>query len=99
MMRSALTGFLAFMLAAAPAFAACTSPTGSERDLIYNRDYHTYQFCNGTNWIVAGGGRGDVLGTPTAAGEHARLWGVCKFSKVKVASLGKASLCEGWFGG
>lgn len=42
-------------LAAGPVYAACTNPTGSERDLIYNGDYRTYQFCDGTNWVAAGG--------------------------------------------
>ncbi len=42
----ALTG-----LVAAHAYANCTSPTGKEADIKYNGDYHTYQFCNGTNWI------------------------------------------------
>jgi hypothetical protein len=34
-----------------------------------------------------------------AQGEHAKSWGVCKFSRVKIASLGKASPCKIWFGG
>ena len=21
---------------------------------MYNADFHTYQFCNGTNWMIAG---------------------------------------------
>ena len=41
-------------LAARPAYAACSNPTGTERDIIYNGDYHAYQFCNGTNWIATG---------------------------------------------
>jgi hypothetical protein len=41
-------------LAADPAHAACSNPTGAERDFIYNGDYHAYQFCNGTNWVSAG---------------------------------------------
>jgi hypothetical protein len=36
------------------AHAGCTNPTGNERAMIYNGDYHTYQFCNGTSWIIAG---------------------------------------------
>lgn len=43
----------------------CTSPTGTEREIRYNTDYHTYQYCNGTNWAAmsptAGGG-----GAPTS---------------------------------
>ena len=36
------------------AHAACSNPTGSERTIMYNGDYHTYQFCNGTNWVAMG---------------------------------------------
>src|SRR5437763_1606665 len=39
-----------FILTAGTAHAACTSPVGVEGDIIYNGDYHTYQFCNGTDW-------------------------------------------------
>ncbi len=37
-------------LAARPVYAACANPAGNEGDIIYNADYHTYQFCNGTSW-------------------------------------------------
>ena len=47
------------------AYAACTSPAGVERDIIYNNDYHTYQFCNGTGWMAYGGGS-----TCTASGGY-----------------------------
>lgn len=49
--------FLLLLIAAASetAHSACSSPTGAERDLIYNADFHTYQFCNGTKWVAAGG--------------------------------------------
>ena len=43
--------------AAGPVYAACTSPAGVEQQIIYNGDYHTYQYCNGTNWVKAGGQR------------------------------------------
>ncbi len=39
-------------LAAAPVYAACTNPAGNEADRFYNASYHTYQFCDGTNWIA-----------------------------------------------
>jgi hypothetical protein len=29
----------------------CSGPTGREGDMFYNADFHTYQFCNGTNWM------------------------------------------------
>jgi hypothetical protein len=31
--------------------AACTSPAGTEGEQVYNTDYATMQFCDGTNWI------------------------------------------------
>lgn len=37
------------------AFAACTSPTGSEGQIMYNSTSHTLQFCNGTAWLATGG--------------------------------------------
>jgi hypothetical protein len=52
-------------LGAGPVQAACTNPAGNEADIIYNKDYHTFEFCNGTNWKAwgaggAGGGGGDA---------------------------------------
>ncbi len=35
---------------------SCSNPTAGERDVIYNGDFHTYQYCNGTNWVKFGGG-------------------------------------------
>lgn len=46
--------FAVIFLAAGPARAACSNPTGAEQDMKYNLDYHTYQFCNGTNWLAVG---------------------------------------------
>jgi Protein of unknown function (DUF1554) len=43
-------------LMAGPVFgAACSSPAGNEADRIYNGDYHTWQFCNGTSWRAFAG--------------------------------------------
>jgi hypothetical protein len=55
-----LVNLLAF-LPVASIYAGCSNPTGSEKDIIYNNDYHTYEFCDGTQWIsmgkpIAGGG-------------------------------------------
>ena len=51
-----LLGVLA-CLAAGPAYGGiCSNPAGNEADQLYNAAYHTYQFCNGTNWIAYGGG-------------------------------------------
>ena len=45
---------LALLLSPLSALAGCSNPTDSENKLMYNSDYHTYQFCNGTNWVIAG---------------------------------------------
>ncbi len=42
---------LLLFLSISPAWAACTGPVGIQGDIIYNQDYNTPQFCNGTNWI------------------------------------------------
>ena len=49
-------------LAAGPAFGGtCSNPTGNEADIRYNLAYHTYQFCNGTNWIPDNAGYSQEL--------------------------------------
>ena len=62
---------LAACLAATPAYAGCSNPTGNEADRIYNSDYQTLQFCNGTNWVPFGAynayvGPGDIVSGATA---------------------------------
>lgn len=44
---------LALLLLFAPTLtnAACTSPGGAEGEVLYNADYATMQFCDGTSWI------------------------------------------------
>jgi hypothetical protein len=42
--------------AAGSAYADCSHPYAKESGMIYNGDYHTWQFCNGTNWLAFGGG-------------------------------------------
>jgi hypothetical protein len=57
-------------LAAGQARAGCTNPTGAESDMTYNKDYHTFQFCDGTNWYsMKGGGGGSLtlISTQTAS--------------------------------
>jgi len=53
----------------------CGSPNGKEGDLIYNAAYHTWQFCNGANWVpmelANGGGGGGGCSSP--AGKEAAL--------------------------
>jgi hypothetical protein len=64
--------FALIFLAAGQARAACSNPTGNEADMIYNGDYHTYQFCDGTTWRGMGGGGGSggltLISTQTASG-------------------------------
>jgi hypothetical protein len=72
MKHSAVICILVFLLAVRPAFAACTSPAGAETQIIYNQDYHTFQFCNGTAWMsMSGGGPGtgpmSLISTQTAS--------------------------------
>lgn len=52
--RLLLTG-LALSAATSAWAGTCSNPTGNEGDTIYNADYHTPQFCNGTNWLAIGG--------------------------------------------
>lgn len=49
--RQRAAAILALALIDAPAYAACTSPAGLEGEVMYNTDYATMQFCDGTNWI------------------------------------------------
>jgi hypothetical protein len=54
--------FAVIFIATVPARAACTNPASAEKGIIYNNDFHNYQFCNGTNWVsfgsASGGGGG-----------------------------------------
>jgi hypothetical protein len=53
---------LALVLAApTSAFAACSTPTGTAGDQIYNSTHSVMQYCNGTDWVnmgSSGGGGG-----------------------------------------
>ena len=40
-------------------------PDRSEGAVIYNADYHTYQYCNGTNWVKFGGGSSVNMPAPS----------------------------------
>jgi hypothetical protein len=46
---------LGLALLAIDARAACSNPTANEGVTLYNYDYHTPQYCNGTNWLAMGG--------------------------------------------
>ena len=39
---------------AEPIHAGCSDPSGNERDMRYNDEYHTYEFCDGTQWVSMG---------------------------------------------
>jgi hypothetical protein len=52
-------------LAAGPVSGTCYNPTGNETAIVYNSASHTYQFCNGINWMPFTGGG---LCTPASAG-------------------------------
>jgi hypothetical protein len=41
-------------LPAVPIHAECSNPTGKEKDIIYSDEYHTYEFCDGTQWYSMG---------------------------------------------
>lgn len=53
MSRSAFSAafFLVCLFVGNTAYSACTSPAGVEGEVIYNTDYATMQFCDGSNWV------------------------------------------------
>lgn len=67
-----LTFALALLLAPSTAMADCTGPAGVAGTILYNADYATMQFCNGTSWVsmAAGGTAGATfsLGSASAPG-------------------------------
>ncbi|HEY8964176.1 MAG TPA: tail fiber domain-containing protein [Alphaproteobacteria bacterium] len=57
--------FLFLFVLAMPniAYAACAGPAGVKGEFVYNDDYNTLQFCDGTNWIgMTGSGGGGGAG-------------------------------------
>ena len=55
-------GTTRYSLYATVTSSGCTSPTGNERDIVYNKDYHTSQYCNGVSWVPLGTGSGGSSG-------------------------------------
>lgn len=56
--------------------SACSNPNGNEADQFYNQAYHTWQFCNGSNWVAegaAGGSGGPMLISTQTASSSASL--------------------------
>jgi alpha-tubulin suppressor-like RCC1 family protein len=51
------------------AFAACSGPTGSAGDILYNADSNVLQYCNNTNWISFGGSGADIGWTQASGGD------------------------------
>jgi hypothetical protein len=53
-------GLAVMTFGAASAYAACTSPAGTEGQQVYNTTHKIMQYCDGTNWIGMGsvGGSG-----------------------------------------
>ena len=51
------------------AHAACSTPTANEGAIIYNSTYHVLQFCNGSDWVNAGGGGGSGSETDPQVGD------------------------------
>jgi hypothetical protein len=62
------------LLFAAPLHADCVNPVGPEGQTIYNGDYHTLQFCNGTNWIAMGATSGASETDPKVSTLTAGKW-------------------------
>jgi hypothetical protein len=72
-----LIGALAcFMLTPATAFAACSTPTANAGEMLYNADYGTMQFCNGTTWVSMAAGSGGTEVDPKVGTLVANAW--CK---------------------
>lgn len=53
-LKSSLVIMAIVLLGVPVAWADCTNPTGKESEAVYNGDYHTWQFCNGTGWTAMG---------------------------------------------
>ena len=50
-LRALIAAALALPLVPQQAFAACSSPSGTEGEIVYNSSYHITQFCDGSSWI------------------------------------------------
>lgn len=47
------------------AFADCSDPPGKEAEMEFFTDTNEYKFCNGAEWVLAGGGEGGGGGVQT----------------------------------
>ena len=56
-MRRLLVAALCLLLIALPpknAEADCTGPSRAAGSMVYNKDYHVMQYCDGTSWLALG---------------------------------------------
>lgn len=59
-------------IATGSAQADCINPVGEEAVIVYNTNYNTMQFCNGTHWVaMAGGISGATIGSEWEAQDQA----------------------------
>lgn len=69
--NAALIVLLSLSAVPIKAYADCVSPEGIAGKMLYNADYSTYQFCNGTSWVsmagVAASETDPKVGTLTAS--------------------------------
>src|SRR6478609_6085231 len=70
--RLLIAALLTLMPVAPVSAGTCSNPTGAEGETLYNKDFHTMQLCNGTNWIGWGGasisgGSMTLISTQTAS--------------------------------
>jgi hypothetical protein len=56
--RFSIAVLVFLLLGSTSASADCTNPPGVESQQLYNADYNTMQFCDGTNWWSMKGGGG-----------------------------------------
>ncbi|MFA5592387.1 MAG: hypothetical protein WC989_03640 [Micavibrio sp.] len=54
--------FFVFFLYPAFSYAACVSPAGGESETRYDFSQHKMYYCNGMEWVGAGGGDGLKIG-------------------------------------
>lgn len=47
---AAVIAALFLAICGGPAYADCSGPTATEGKFVYNQDFHTYQYCDGTSW-------------------------------------------------
>lgn len=51
--------FLVILLTASNAYAVCSSPAGTEGEVIYNSAYEVLQYCDDTDWVAVSSSQGE----------------------------------------